>query len=206
MAAVADRLGLRQFYIVGLSGGGPYAAACAYALPERVLGLALVSPVPPSDVVPHKAPGVGHLLRLGRHPRMARRLLGAVRPLLQRRIITPRTVVGKRLPAADRESLTAATLSGLGRVWREGLRRGIQGAVSDAEIYAAPWGFDLAEIRVPTSIWFGAEDSLIPRAALVPYEAIPGATVHVVPGEGHYSLALRHAGRMLRELTAVVRI
>ncbi|MGI4944133.1 MAG: alpha/beta fold hydrolase, partial [Janthinobacterium lividum] len=35
VAAVADRLGLAKFHVVGLSGGGPYAAACALALPDR---------------------------------------------------------------------------------------------------------------------------------------------------------------------------
>ena len=47
VTAVADRLGLARFHVVGLSGGGPYAAACALALPDRVLGVAMVCPVPP---------------------------------------------------------------------------------------------------------------------------------------------------------------
>jgi len=42
VACVADRLGLAKFYIVGLSGGGLFAAACAHELPDRVLGVALV--------------------------------------------------------------------------------------------------------------------------------------------------------------------
>ena len=201
VAEVMDRLGVRQFHVVGLSGGGPYAAACAYALPERVLGMALVSPVPPAFTGHGSTAGVGHLFRLGRHPVAARRVLNAMRPLLHRRIITPRTIVGRSLPTSDRSSLTPATLAGLGRVWREGLGRGVQGALSDAEIYAGSWGFALPDIGVPTTIWWGAEDSLIPEAGIAPYRTVPNARIQVLAGEGHYSLALRHAGRILHELT-----
>lgn len=201
IAFVADRLGLGRFHVVGLSGGGPYAAACAHALPDRVLGLALVSPVPPSHAVSLRAPGVGHLFRLGRYPRLARRLFAFARPLLRRRIITPSTVVGRGLPSADRAILTPATMAGLARVWREGFGHGTAGALSDAQIYARDWGFPLDSIQVPTSLWYGAQDSLIPEAALAPYAAIPGVRWHVLPDEGHYSLALRHARVMLDELT-----
>ena len=200
VAHVADRLGLGRFHVVGLSGGAPFAAAAAYALPDRVRGLALVSPVPPSHAPVAQNHGVGHLFRLGRHPRVAARVLSLARPLLQRRMITPRTVVGKNLPEADRAVLDPATLAGLGRVWREGLGRSVQGAMADAQIYARDWGFSLADIRVPTALWSGADDSLIPVDALAPYRAIPGVRWHVVPGEGHYSLAVRHAAAMLAEL------
>ncbi len=201
VAHVADRLGLRRFHVVGLSGGAPFAAAVAHAMPERVIGLALISPVPPAQALVVQDHGVGHLFRLGRHPRVAHRVLSLARPLLQRRMITPRTVVGKNLPDADRAVLDRATLAGLGRVWREGLGRSVEGAVSDAQIYARDWGFALAGIRVPTALWAGAEDSLVPLEALAPYRAIPGVRWHVVQGEGHYSLAIRHAPAMLAELT-----
>lgn len=200
VAAVADRLGLDRFHIVGLSGGGPFAAACAYAMPHRVAGLALVCPVPPASSVSHRAPGVGHLFRLGRHPKVAHRLLSLLRPLLRRRIITPRTLVGNGLPASDRAVLTRPMLAGLARAWREGVGRSVQGALADASIYAADWGFPTSGITVPTTIWHGSEDTLIPGAALADYIAIPGAVLNLLPSEGHYSLPLRHAGAILRNL------
>ena len=116
VADVADRLGLERFHVVGLSGGAPYAVACAYALPHRVRGVALVCPVPPAHGVHPRASGVGLLYRLGRHPVLAHRLFSMVRPLLRRRVITPRTLVGGSLPASDRECLDGQTLSGLARV------------------------------------------------------------------------------------------
>lgn len=201
VAAVADRLGLPRVHVVGLSGGGPYAAACALALPDRVLGAALVCPVPPPHGVHPRAPGVGHLFRLGRHPVLADRLFSVLRPLLRRRIITPRTLVGGSLPPSDRACLTPALMAGLGRAWREGIGRSVQGALSDAGIYAQDWGVPFGDIRVPVSVWYGADDSMIPLHALAPLEAIPGMTLHVVPDEGHYSLAVRHAAAILHGLT-----
>ena len=201
VAAVADRLGLQRFHVIGLSGGGPYAAACALALPDRVLGAAMVCPVPPPHGVHPRAPGIGQLFLLGRHPVLAHRLFSVLRPLLRRRIITPRTLVGDGLPPSDRACLTPALLEGLARAWREGIGRSVQGALSDAQIYARDWGVPFGGIRVPVTVWHGAEDSMIPLHALAPLEAIPGMALRVVPEEGHYSLAIRHAPTILRELT-----
>ncbi len=200
VAAVADRLGLKQFHVVGLSGGGPYAAACAYALPDRVLGAALVCPVPPPHGVHPRAPGVGHLFRLGRHPVLAHRLFSVLRPLLRRRVITPRTLVGNGLPPADLACLTPELLAGLGRAWREGIGRSVLGALSDAQIYANDWAVPFGDIQVPMTVWYGADDPLIPLHALAPLEAVPGMALHIVPDEGHYSLGIRHSGAILRDL------
>jgi pimeloyl-ACP methyl ester carboxylesterase len=201
VADVADRLGLQRFHVVGVSGGAPFAVACAYALPQRVRGAALVCPVPPAHGVDPHASGVGLLYRLGRHPVLAHRLFSTVRPLLRHRVITPRTLVGGSLPAADRECLDRQTLSGLARVWREGVGRSVQGAAADAGIYARDWQVPLCGITVPVDLWHGGEDSLIPRYALAAFEAIPNLRLHLVPDEGHYSLAIRHAPRILEQLT-----
>ena len=47
IARLADHLHVEGFSVVGISGGGPHAAACARFLPVRVRGLALVSAVGP---------------------------------------------------------------------------------------------------------------------------------------------------------------
>ena len=41
---VADQLGIERFAVEGLSGGAPFALACAYAIPHRLTGCALISP------------------------------------------------------------------------------------------------------------------------------------------------------------------
>ena len=47
VVAAADRLELERFAVIGYSSGGKYAAACAYALPDRLTGTAIVSGVGP---------------------------------------------------------------------------------------------------------------------------------------------------------------
>src|ERR1041385_8757707 len=47
---LAQQLGIDRFAALGVSGGGPYAAACAATLPERVTMALLVCSMAPSDV------------------------------------------------------------------------------------------------------------------------------------------------------------
>ena len=108
--------------------------------------------------------------------------------------------MGNSPPAADRDCLDSQTLSGLARAWREGIGRSVQGALSDAQIYARDWQIPLGEVTVPVDLWYGSEDSLIPLHALAPLEAVPGLRLHIVPNEGHYSLAIRHAASILGRL------
>jgi pimeloyl-ACP methyl ester carboxylesterase len=63
VAAVADRLALERFAVLGYSAGGKYAAACAYALPARVTGAAIVSGVGPPST-PRFRDGLGRTDRL----------------------------------------------------------------------------------------------------------------------------------------------
>ncbi len=48
LAALADHLKAAQFFVVGVSGGGPYAYAAAHYLPDRVRGVMTISTLPPS--------------------------------------------------------------------------------------------------------------------------------------------------------------
>jgi pimeloyl-ACP methyl ester carboxylesterase len=49
VAALADALAVERFAVLGFSFGGPYARACAYALPDRVIRCGLVSCLAPID-------------------------------------------------------------------------------------------------------------------------------------------------------------
>lgn len=47
---IADVLRLDTFAVLGLSGGGPYAAACARFIPERLTAAAIVGGITPLDI------------------------------------------------------------------------------------------------------------------------------------------------------------
>jgi pimeloyl-ACP methyl ester carboxylesterase len=46
---LADHLGIDSFAVVGFSGGGPYALACAHAIPKRLTACGIVAGVGPTS-------------------------------------------------------------------------------------------------------------------------------------------------------------
>ncbi len=52
---LADHLGLERFAVLGVSGGGPHAAACAYAIPHRLTRVGLISSAAPLELAPLRA-------------------------------------------------------------------------------------------------------------------------------------------------------
>ena len=49
VAFLADRLGIDRFSVLGISGGGPHALACAYRIPTRLCEVAIASSPCPFD-------------------------------------------------------------------------------------------------------------------------------------------------------------
>jgi pimeloyl-ACP methyl ester carboxylesterase len=64
VAQLADALGIDHFAAIGLSGGGPYLLACAYAMPDRLCSAIVVSGMGPLDE-PDALEGVMPSMRLG---------------------------------------------------------------------------------------------------------------------------------------------
>jgi pimeloyl-ACP methyl ester carboxylesterase len=67
-------------------------------------------------------------------------------------------------------------------------------SMASQALMVSPWGFDPHKIAVPMHIWMGQDDQHAPPV-LARYlaEAIPGANLHVMPGEGHISIFYKHA-------------
>jgi pimeloyl-ACP methyl ester carboxylesterase len=208
IAELADGLEIDRFAVFGMSGGGPHAAACGYALPARVSALGLVSaPAPVWDLPelrfsapPHRRP----LIELAeRDPGLvARRLLEDCRAELERMAVDSRNGGKGGGPEADqavmadpevRARFEAATL--------ETVERGPEGYARDLFLlYVAPWGFRPEEIEVPTQIWHGdADEAVSPRIAEFFAETITQSRLHMIPGAGHLIL-WSHAEEILASL------
>lgn len=195
VAALADALGVARFAVMGGSGGGPYAAACAWRLPARVTRLALLSSVAPLDV-----PGITRgMARQNRRSFLAARylpwpLLRAVYEL-QGRVIArdPNLLIeqlSRVLPEPDLEALARPDVYAVTAAsTREAFRQGGRGLAWDSALLARPWGFDLGEISVPSALWHGARDVLAP-IAMGRYlgGAIPNCRATFLPDEGHLLL------------------
>jgi len=210
LAEIADQLKYDTFRVLGVSGGGPYALAAAWALPERVIAAGICCGAPPLSEMEDASgllPVYRFLLRqYRRYPDMMRRGFRLARPFATLR--PPpwlfRLMV-KTLPKPDADAL--GSLDSLDLKWAgyagawSGDRDGIFG---DARIYAQPWGFRPEEIRVPVRLWHGRKDANFRWPLAEELAArIPGCTARFIDNEGHYSLAFRWCGEILRDLSTV---
>jgi pimeloyl-ACP methyl ester carboxylesterase len=79
----------------------------------------------------------------------------------------------------------------------EAFRQGWQGAAHDLTIYSTDWGFDVGDIRIPVSLWYGEKDQNVSLNMGKYYAArIPKSTLKVYKGEGHL-IAITHAEEIL---------
>ncbi|APZ44160.1 alpha/beta fold hydrolase [Acidihalobacter ferrooxydans] len=207
IAALADALACPRFHVMGISGGGPYALAVAHALPSRVSSLALVCALGPPESLALLAagPGTGLFSFAGRWPKVARGLLAPLAWWLRRSPIgfVERVMAGAS--AADRMALSEPPVRAhFARALREGVRQGMRGALADAALYARDWGFALAEVDAPATLWQGEDDHTVPPdVARLLVAGLPQCTAHYLPGEGHFSLPIRHLGQILAALRAL---
>jgi pimeloyl-ACP methyl ester carboxylesterase len=205
--ALADHLHLERFAVMGISGGGPYAAATAYRLPERVMKLALVSSVCPLTF-PGATTGMLPAVRLAF--RLARSAPWAVNLLMrnmdrsgnQPERARKRALSNRRVPPADIAMLEDDEFwKTLLANRREATRNGTRGAAWDVVLCARPWGFRLEDIQVPTLLWHGEADVNAPvsmgRAIA---RAIPNCQATFMSGEGHLSLARKSMDEILRSI------
>jgi pimeloyl-ACP methyl ester carboxylesterase len=188
---LADSLGIARFGIVGLSGGGIYALACAAAIPYRLTEV-VVTGCPG----PMQRPGALADTRFLTHAGV---WLGAHAPWLLEAGATLVSPFVRRFPGffvdhfndgvppADRRWLSMPSVNkGAADTLREAMRPGVWGYVQDIRTLATPWGFELGDIKVPVQLWHGDEDAVIPlHHGRYLASAIPRATLRLCPGEGH---------------------
>jgi pimeloyl-ACP methyl ester carboxylesterase len=191
-ALVLDAVGAGTAALLGISAGGPFAAACAAAMPGRARSLLLVAPLgPPGWPTRGMAPGQRLSLAVARRtPAFGGWFLGRLATLARR---SPRLflrLATSELPGPDRRALKQpgmreAFLAG----YTEAFRRGSAGVAQDLQVLTRPWGFELGSIQAPTSIHHGEADTTVPpQHARLFAEAIPGAQLQLHPGQGHFSI------------------
>jgi len=190
--ALADAFGLEDFALLGVSGGGPHALAAAAAMTDRIALLALISPVGPvADCHRHIRMSRLHRLiftRMGRSVPACAAFFWLVRMLVRAAPDVAYRALMQRVVASDRALLEQAEVkANLQTALKEGLRRGIKGARQDLRLFCAPWRLPLEEIDVPTVIWQGSDDTIVPPAAAYQLaEMLPNCQLDVVQGAGHY--------------------
>lgn len=208
VAGLADALGIERFTVIGASGGGPCALACARALPQRVLRVGLVAGLGPL----HNAA----LLRdMGHGARLALSLANRVPALFRATVGMPLVAMARRDPALvirlialinggpDREVLLRPdTLAAFSASIRLCFAQGTRGSLNDLQVFRRPWGFDPKDIRQPVQLWHGTADRVVPVSHSRYLETqLPDARLEIVAGAGHFSLPLEHMDAILAALT-----
>lgn len=206
LAVMADVLGIQRFAVLGVSGGGPYALAVAWGLPERVTVASVVCGAPPISELAGTSllhPAYRALLWLfRRNPRAVRAFFAAARPAMFWReapcFFLPLRMM---LPAADRAMIEQSELFDVIFGCQRDAFANVDGLFADAAIYAEPWGFRPEEIRVPVHVWHGREDANFhPALSRDLSNRIPGARFTLVDNEGHFSLPIRRVRDVLDAL------
>lgn len=214
--ALLDHLGVDRCVTAGASGGGPHALATAALLPDRVAGVLSIA-----GVAPYDADGLDFLAGMGEDnlEEFGLALAGeaALRPFAEEhaavlRHADPAGIVeqlGSILPEVDRQAISGehGTILGedLAAGFAEALRLGTDGWVDDDLAFTVPWGFDLADVTVPSFVWQGGVDLMVPAAhGAWLAERLPRVTAHLLPDQGHVSIELGHAEQMISELVATL--
>jgi pimeloyl-ACP methyl ester carboxylesterase len=206
LRTIADVLGIDEMAVIGLSGGGPYALACAAAMPDRVVVTGVLGGVAPTigpeaisgglmslgSAVAPLMPLIGLPLRLA-----AVGLIQLIRPLGSRAV----DMYGRVSPEGDRRLLArpefkAMFLDDL----LNGSRKQMAAPFADVVVFARDWGFRLEEVKVPVRWWHGDKDHIIPfEHGEHVVSLLPDAELYTLPGESHLA-GLGYAEEILANL------
>jgi pimeloyl-ACP methyl ester carboxylesterase len=197
--AILDELDIDRCAVWGFSGGGPHALATAALLPDRVVAAASLA-----GVAPYDAPGLDFYADMGEanieemklslaDPEAFVRMAAADHKELM--ATTPEGFVSSAAtlfsPVDVEEMKTAvgpAVLAGM----KEGAANGPEGWIDDSFAHLHPWGFDLDAITVPTQIWQGRHDWMVPfQHGEWLAKAVPTAEAHLSEDDGHMTLYSR---------------
>lgn len=207
-AAVLDALGVEAFVTIGYSGGGPHALACAAVLPDRCLAAATVA-----GTAPYEVDGLDWLAGMAEENivEFGKALEGdsALRDFLMHDLpqfaeVTAEDIIealGGLVSEVDKAAMTTEVAAIAAKAFRRVAVDGLDGWIDDDLAFTLPWGFDVAEIGVPVSVWQGDQDMMVPLAhGRWLASNVGGANAHLLDGEGHISLGENRLGDILDDL------
>lgn len=207
--ALLDHLQIAQFYVLGDSGGSPYALICAKGIPrDRLLGIAVVSGIYP--------------LTLG-----TRGMSFAAKVLLNAGGWLPSSVIAKILEwefqpdRADFEEIFMKNMESKSErdvrslddlefrsivieSMKQAFKQGTKGSAWDLGLYGN-WGFDISELDGDLiTLWHGKEDVNTPFAmAEKAAKVIKGCELKVFEKETHLSLPYNHMAEILSDVLSL---
>ena len=195
---LADALQIDRFAVLGISGGGPYVAVCAFKISQRLTSTAIVCGMGPSE-----APGVWEGVSMfipAQSPEERRQMLMAMAGNTDLMISGMNQTYPQGHPdrvILDQPELAKALVDAV----REVFRSGIDGVDQDAALYARPWRFQLQDITAEVHLWHGELDINVPvSVGHYVADAIPNCHATFLKDEGHFTLPINH----IREILSIL--
>ncbi len=198
--AVTMTEGWNEFEIFGVSGGCPFAFWFIEHFPKHVQKFHIVSGLGPvfapgfERFIPNSSRVALTILRYVPSWLMKKagpKEQGNQRPLILQKFF-------KLAPADELCLKDPAAIEVMSQAVREAFKQSGLGAQADAGAYLQPWPFRLETYRGPIEIWHGDQDLILPfEMAVQTATLLPRARLHIVEGEGHFSLSMNHVDRII---------
>jgi len=181
-----------RFMVCGLSGGGPYALACAYYLQDRVLAVTVLGGVAPTRGEDATDGGVASLARVA-GPLVKRlrvplnRVLLTLVKSMESRVDSAMNAFARLMPPGDQAVFEDPSIR---YMFEDDIvlasRRQMQAMLHDVVIFGRDWGFLLSQIDTPVYLLYGDSDNIVPlEHGKHMADRLPAAELRVRPGEGH---------------------
>jgi pimeloyl-ACP methyl ester carboxylesterase len=196
VAKIADRLGVQRFAVIGRSGGGPHALACAALLPNRVTRAAALVSLAPWEAESDGLDWFGGMAHsnvdayttAARHPERLSLRLGRAAKKIKADPSSHVAVLTPEMPETDQQFVDDDDIRAfLAQNFAEALRKSADGWIDDVLAFCSPWGFDVADITVPVLLWHGGQDVFSPVSHTQWLaRKIPGAIVKTPTDRAHF--------------------
>jgi pimeloyl-ACP methyl ester carboxylesterase len=203
VCALADHLGVERFGVVGFSGGGPHALACAHTHPARVRGVSLVSTVTPPETRDRADPFNEAVLDATKSvPGFSEAafaqsawLADNARPWFEASLVGTSAAPDRAVfdgPAGEVLFADAA----------ESFRSGSRGSAHDLPLVGSDWGFDPADLSRQVDMYHGrADETVNPHLARAFGDLLPDVDLYLTD-DAHYSTYVRNRGAILESALA----
>ena len=203
---VAKFLDLEKFSVFGVSGGGPYALACARAIPgylNKVTVACGLGPMNAPDATSGMMLSNRILFSYGRFfpPLLRLSVFFMIRQLSSNPVKGFQKFL-EELPEADRLVLSdKASQEFVLASAVEGICQGSEPLLEEIRIYSRSWGFELRDINIPITLFQGEIDVDVPASmARHQAELIPNCELNMYPNDGHFSILVNNIDSIIASL------
>lgn len=196
-------LGWTSCEVVSVSGGTPFLFSFLQTFPEFISKVSVVSGLAPlamkdfrglirwqANLALRAFPFIPSMLIEKAVPAKGATRDGAG-PSLIRYLLPASSADVRAVQESDAQKLLAQSL--MEAFAQKGL-----GPQKDAEEYLTPWSLDLKSYQGPIDIWHGTDDQILPvEMARRLAKNIPQSKLHLLEGEGHFSVAMKYIHKVL---------